>query len=228
MGKAKGLGFLLGCLVLLGGVSIATQTPVTIVALGDSTTAGTPGFRSPSEAPPDGVGNPESQYAYWMGQRHPEWKILNRGINRERSDEILERLSSDALSHHPQVLILLAGVNDLFQGNPPEFVIQNLKKMYERARQQKIQVVACTIIPYNGMGPTVESRMREVNGWIRRTAQEQNLAFCDLYHVVENPKHPGTLMTTADGLHPDVEGYRKMGEALADTLERLLALRSSS
>ena len=40
-----------------------------IVALGDSTTAGTPGFRSPVEAPPDGAGDVESQFAYWLMQR---------------------------------------------------------------------------------------------------------------------------------------------------------------
>jgi lysophospholipase L1-like esterase len=59
---------------------------ITIVALGDSTTAGTPGFRSPIEAPPDGSGNVESQYAYWLTQAHPEWEILNRGVNGERTD----------------------------------------------------------------------------------------------------------------------------------------------
>ena len=52
-----------------------------IVGLGDSTTAGTPAFLSPLESPPNGRGNPESQYAYWMNQLHPEWTVLNRGIN---------------------------------------------------------------------------------------------------------------------------------------------------
>src|SRR5256885_12376993 len=69
----------------------SNRTPapaVTVVALGDSTTAGTPGFRSPLEAPPDGAGNAESQYGYWLGQTHPDWQILNCGVNGERSDEI--------------------------------------------------------------------------------------------------------------------------------------------
>jgi hypothetical protein len=39
---------------------------ITIIALGDSTTAGTPGFKSPLESPPDDSGNIESQYAYWL------------------------------------------------------------------------------------------------------------------------------------------------------------------
>jgi len=34
---------------------------ITIVALGDSTTAGTPGFKSPLEAPPAGEGDATSQ-----------------------------------------------------------------------------------------------------------------------------------------------------------------------
>jgi len=41
-----------------------------VVALGDSTTAGTPGFQSPVEAPPDGRGNVESQYPYWLAAMH--------------------------------------------------------------------------------------------------------------------------------------------------------------
>ena len=44
---------------------------MTIVALGDSTTAGTPGWKTPVEAPPDGKGNEKSQYAYWLMQSHP-------------------------------------------------------------------------------------------------------------------------------------------------------------
>src|SRR5258708_9153223 len=36
---------------------------VTIVALGDSTTAGTPGYRSPIQSPPSGAGHVETQYA---------------------------------------------------------------------------------------------------------------------------------------------------------------------
>ena len=37
-----------------------------IVALGDSTTAGTPGWRSPLESPPAGSGDAQSQYSYWL------------------------------------------------------------------------------------------------------------------------------------------------------------------
>src|SRR5438309_6212845 len=90
--------------------------PLTIVGLGDSTTAGTPGFRSPLEAPPRGDGNPESQYEYWMTRSHPEWTVLNRGINGETSEEIRNRLPRDVLQVRPAYAIILAGVNDIFGG----------------------------------------------------------------------------------------------------------------
>lgn len=211
---------LLAVLVLLPLGSASAETAMTIVALGDSTTAGTPAFRSPVEAPPTGSGNEQSQYAYWMMRRHPEWKVLNRGVNGERSDQILRRFDSDVVPFHPQVLIVLAGVNDLYQGEQPDWVKAQLKKIYDRAARENIFVVACTIIPYNRMGPSVRAGMKEVNEWIRAYSAEHHLGFCDLFHVVENPAHPWNLSGTPDGLHPDVNGYRAMGEALADFLER--------
>ncbi len=70
---------------------------IRIVALGDSTTAGTPGFQSALEVPPDGRGDETSQYAYWLMRAHPDWEVLNRGVNGERSDEIAARLARDVI-----------------------------------------------------------------------------------------------------------------------------------
>ena len=75
----------------------------TIVALGDSTTAGTPGFRSPIEAPPNGAGDVESQYAYWLMQEHADWRVLNRGVNGERTDEIRSRFRRDVVDAQTSV-----------------------------------------------------------------------------------------------------------------------------
>lgn len=193
---------------------------VTIVALGDSTTAGTPGFRSPAEAPLEGEGDERSQYPYWIRKRHPDWRVLNRGVNGERSDEILRRFESDVAAFRPQVVIVLAGVNDLYQGVPVERIERNLSEIYGRAAKQGIRVVACTILPYNSASVAARARMLEVNGWIRATARERGLGFCDTHRAVEDPTRPGRLAGSPDGLHPDVETYRKMGEAIADALEK--------
>src|SRR5205809_2279958 len=95
----------------------------TIIAIGDSTTAGTPGFRSPLEAPPNGSGNVESQYAYWLTKTHPNWRVLNRGVNGERSDQIHARFERDVIAETkkgdgPFLIVIIAGVNDVYQGRP--------------------------------------------------------------------------------------------------------------
>ena len=72
-------------------------TGIRIVALGDSTTAGTPGWKSPLEAPPNGSGDETSQYAYWLKKERPDWDVLNKGINAQRSDEIAARFDRDVL-----------------------------------------------------------------------------------------------------------------------------------
>ena len=126
----------------------ASSPQLAIVALGDSTTAGTPGFRSPLEVPPDGEGNLESQFAYWLEQCHPEWRILNRGVNGQRSDEIRSRFEHDVLASNPSLVIIIAGVNDVYQGRPAAWVQEQLEAMYADARARDIPVVAGTIIPY--------------------------------------------------------------------------------
>ncbi len=196
---------------------------MTIVALGDSTTAGTPAFRSPVEAPPEGSGDERSQYAYWIMKKRPLWRVLNRGVNGERTDEIFRRFDSDVLVFRPEVVIVLAGVNDLYQGYPAALVKTNLKAIYDKARTNEIRVIACTILPYNSISPDVRLKMKEVNDWIETHARENGLGFCDLFRAVENTKRPWTLAGSPDGLHPDVFTYRKMGETLIGPLEKLIS-----
>ena len=200
---------------------------LTIVALGDSTTAGTPAFQSPIEAPPNGRGDPQSQYAYWMMKRHPEWRVLNRGVNGERADEILQRFERDVIAEHPQAVIILAGVNDIYQGNPVPRVTRRLEQLYAQATKLKITVVACTILPYSGMSAARRAVMARVNAWIKDYSASRGLLYCDLFSVVSDPKSKWQLAGSPDGLHPDVAGYRAMGEALAGVIERRPAGRKN-
>lgn len=196
-----------------------TPPGLTIVGLGDSTTAGTPGFRSPIEAPPEGEGNPESQYAYWIVQLHPAWTVLNRGVNGERSDQILRRFDRDVRAVRPDYVILLAGVNDIYQGFPTDLVRENLTAMADRAAEAGIAAVLATILPYNTASAAESRILRQMNRWIEGMARHRGLVFCDTHRAVADPQSYDRLATSPDGLHPDVAGYRRMGEALAAAIE---------
>jgi len=202
--------------------------PATILALGDSTTAGTPEFRSPVEAPPNGEGNVESQYAYWLMRSHPEWRVLNHGVNGERTDQIRVRFARVIGSLSPDVVIVIGGVNDIYQGHPAESAERELDAIFTLARNAVpcVSIVAGSILPFDTATADQNQRMRAVNDWIRdRVAHHRDMIFCDTRRAVAHPKDLDRLIATADGLHPTAEGYRLMAEALAPAILRALDKR---
>jgi lysophospholipase L1-like esterase len=197
------------------------QSLTRIVAIGDSTTAGTPGWKSPLEAPPDGAGDETSQYAYWLTKAHPDWEVLNRGVNGERSDEILARFERDVIQAQPAIAVIIAGVNDVYQGRPAAHVIDQLRWMYARARDAGIVVVGGTIIPYDTATPDQNGRMREVNDWIRAQAAAGAIALADTRAAAAAADDADRLFDSPDQLHPSPVGYRRMADAIRLTIERL-------
>jgi lysophospholipase L1-like esterase len=196
---------------------------VRIVALGDSITAGTPRFRSPLEAPPDGDGDVTSQYAYWLMRAHPEWEVLDRGVDGERSDQIQARFGRDVGLASPVAVVVIAGVNDIYQGLPAAHVIACLDAIYRQGAATGIAVVAGTIIPFDTATPEQNRRMHEVNAWIRRRADDSpGIAAAETRAAVASSGNADFLSLTEDHLHPTPAGYRAMAGAIRPVIERIL------
>jgi lysophospholipase L1-like esterase len=212
--------------LLTAAVMVIAQSRVTIVAMGDSTTAGTPAFQSPREAPPDGRGDETSQYSYWLMQAHPAWNVINQGINGERSDQIRARFEADVVARKPAVVVIIAGVNDVYQGRPAQHVREQLEAMYKRAHDAGITVVAGTIIPYNSATPAQNLAMHDINDWIGQQARaDPAVIVVDTRAAVASPRNPDMLSSSLDGLHPDAAGYRRMANAIAPAIEQALDAR---
>ena len=188
---------------------------IRIVAIGDSTTAGTPAFASPVEVPPDGQGDERSQFSFWLMCAHPQWIVLNRGVNGERTDEILARFDRDVVAEKPSATIVIAGVNDVYQGHGVERVIAGLAALYQKAADARIPVVAGSIIPYNTATSEQNRRMHAINDWIRH---QPSIVFADTRSAVADAERPDMLFDSPDGLHPTVDGYRRMADAIAPAL----------
>ncbi len=202
----------------------AESKPLVIVALGDSTTAGTPFFLSPLESPPEGHGDPEGQYAYWMMKKHPDWKVINCGINGQTTDEIQARLNQ-AFSYGPRYLVILAGVNDIYQGLPLNAVAHNLNRLYRDAKLRGVVPIAATVLPFSLATPEQAKAINKLNQWILKNADEARIEAVDLHTAVCDPKDCDKLNGTPDGLHPDVGGYRKMGMEVTKVIERMESAR---
>jgi len=181
-----------------------------VAALGDSITAGSPGWdpdpvvRARIEQP-----DPESQYEHWAALLDPRLEFRNCGIYGQRTDEIARRLEQCAAG--AAVLIVQGGINDIAQRRPVEPAAENLRAMVQRGRELGLQVLVADVLPWNKGWPEKAAAIRELNERIRAFA----VPLLPFHDTLEDPEHPGRMKaewTNDDGNHPSIDGYRRLGE----------------
>src|SRR6266545_4797781 len=144
--------------------------PVTVVAaLGDSITAGSPGWDPDPRvrariAEPD----PASQYEHWAALADPRLEFRNFGAYGERTDEIVRRL--EACASGGDLLIVQGGINDIAQGRAVEPAAENLRAMLRRGRELVPAVVLADVLPWNNGYPEAEGPIRRLNELIAAIA----------------------------------------------------------
>lgn len=185
-----------------------------VVGLGDSITAGNPGWdpdpaRRPSEDPGD---DETSQYLYWAAAAHPGMRFSNQGVGGERTDEIRARLES-AVSG-ADVIVVQGGINDVVQGRSIELAAQDLQAMVRRAKELAEVVLLPNVLPWNNGWPGAEPQIRALNALIARLAEAEDVPLLPFHETLEDPERPGRMKAewTPDGNHPSVEGHRRLGE----------------
>jgi lysophospholipase L1-like esterase len=203
-------------LLLAGcGGSATEQPPATLVAtLGDSITAGSPGYDpDPRMRETLGFGADEkSQWQYWAHRARPHLRFRNCGVYGQRTDEIAARLNACATG--AQVLVVQGGINDIAQGRRVETAAANLGKMVERGKQLGLRVAIAELLPWNNGYPEADPKIRRLNGMIRAIGRHEAVPVLPFYETLEDPSRPGRMREewTSDGDHPSVEGYRLLGE----------------
>ena len=190
------------------------MTPIVVCTLGDSITAGSPGFDpDPAERERRGFGDdPESQWQHWAALRDPRLELRNHGIYGQRTDEIAARL--DGCTAGADVLVVQGGINDIAQGRPVVPAAENLRRMVRRGRELGLGVVLADVLPWNNGWPDAEPQIRRLNELVHALALEEGVPLLSFHDTLEDPDRPGRMRDewTAEGDHPSVEGYRRLGE----------------
>src|SRR5690242_20455522 len=107
---------------MFDGMDTSNDT-IIVAALGDSITAGNPGWDPDPERRPFEGDNPESQYLYWAQRADPRIDFRNHGVGGEVTEEILRRF--DVAVDGADVLIVQGGINDIVQGRSIEDAAEN-------------------------------------------------------------------------------------------------------
>jgi lysophospholipase L1-like esterase len=91
---------------------LASGEPLTIVAIGSSSTTGV-GASSPAGSYP-------SRLAVELKQRFPghEITVLNRGVNGEETEQMMARFANGVIADHPDLVLWQVGTNSVLRDHP--------------------------------------------------------------------------------------------------------------
>jgi lysophospholipase L1-like esterase len=193
---------------------VSGRERIVVVGLGDSITAGNPGWDpDPARRPLEDPGDDESsQYLYWAARKDPRIDFRNHGVGGERTDEIRARLE-DAVAG-ADVLVVQGGINDVVQGRSLELAAADLQAMVRRGKELGLGVVLANVLPWNNGWPDAEPQIRALNERIDAIGADESVKVLPFYDTLEDPERPGRMRGdwTPDGNHPSVEGHRRLGE----------------
>jgi lysophospholipase L1-like esterase len=185
---------------------------IRLSALGDSITAGNPGYDpDPARQPFEGD-DPESQYLYWAAQADPRIEFRNHGVGGETTAEIVRRFDDAAAD--ADVLIVQGGINDVVHGLDVEEAAANLRSLVRRAKEVGLGVVVPNVLPWNNGYPDADPKIRRLNELIAALGAEEGVDVLPFYETLEDDDRPGRMREdwTPDGNHPSVSGHRRLGE----------------
>ncbi len=187
------------------------ESGIVVAALGDSITAGSPGW-DPDPAHRPAAPDPESQYEHWAAKADPRLDFRNCGIYGQRTDEIADRL--EACAEGGEVLVVQGGINDIAQGRSVDDAAANLARMVRRGRELGLRVALANVLPWNNGYPGADGEIRRLNALIDEISRDEEVPVLRFYETLEDDARPGRMREewTSDGDHPSVEGYRRLGE----------------
>jgi lysophospholipase L1-like esterase len=166
-----------------------------------------------------------------FGTFFPGKPYIGRGISGQTTPQMLLRFRSDVIALQPQVVVILAGTNDI-AGNTGPITLEetegNLASMAELARAHGIRVVLSSVLPVSNYGHDWKGnpqdmrikrppeKIRELNAWIKKYAAESGHVYLDYFSTTVDDQGLLKKEFSEDGLHPNAAGYALMAP-LAET-----------
>ncbi len=152
---------------------------------------------------------------------------INRGISGQTTPQMLIRFPADVIALKPDVVLLLAGINDIAGNTGPstlEMIADNIFSMAELAIANHIKIILCSVLPAYDFpwrqGQQPAEKIVTLNKIIQTYADAQGIPYLDYYSAMVNEKKGLKTAYSEDGVHPNKAGYEVMNP-LAEKAIRL-------
>jgi lysophospholipase L1-like esterase len=170
----------------------------------------------------------------WKLERYfPDKPYLNRGINGQTTPQMLVRFRQDVIDLHPNVVVILAGTNDIAGNTGPmltEDIEANYSSMAELAQAHNIRVIFASILPVHNYTPQSRELFAErppekillLNGWLKDYCARSGHFYLDYFSAMVDKKGMLRKELADDGLHPNADGYTIMAPMAQAAIDKAL------
>jgi lysophospholipase L1-like esterase len=152
---------------------------------------------------------------------------VNRGISGQTTPQILLRFRQDAIALNPDIVVILAGTNDIAENTGPTSlgaIEDNLKSMVDLARKNGVRPILASVLPAATYPWKQEIRpidkILALNHWMNEYAGTEGIGYVDYYSAMVNGQHGLKPELSGDGVHPNEAGYTIMASIVADAIAK--------
>lgn len=146
--------------------------------------------------------------------------VVNAGISGHTTQDGLKRLDTDVLAHHPQLVTISFGLNDMTR-IPLETFKANLELLTKRCREAGSEVILCTPNSVINTSDRPVEKLAIYCEMIRTVGRELTVPVCDQYRSGNQLKSraPWTWrLNLSDEIHPNMAGHKRMAEELCQCI----------
>lgn len=151
---------------------------------------------------------------------------VNRGISGQTSPQMLIRFRPDVIALKPDVVVILAGINDIAGNTGPstvEMIADNIFSMAELAKANHIKLILCSVLPAfdfpwrQGLQPA--EKIVTLNKMIQKYTDANGIVYLDYYSAMVNEQKGLKSAYSDDGVHPNKAGYEVMNPLVEKAIQ---------
>lgn len=166
-----------------------------------------------------------------LDEYFPGKPYLNRGIGGQTTPQMLVRFRQDVIDLHPNVVIILAGTNDIAGNTGPmriEDIEANYASMAELARAHEISLIYSSVLPVHDYTPRARdffaqrspAKILELNRWLKNYCASNGCVYLDYFSSMVDDQGLMKKDLSDDGLHPNAAGFKVMAPLAEAAIEK--------
>lgn len=155
---------------------------------------------------------------------------INRGISGQTTPQMLVRFRADVIALKPEIVVILAGINDIAGNTGPstlDMIKDNIFSMAELAKANHIKVILCSVLPAYDFpwkpNQNPADKVVALNRMIKEYAEANKMVYLDYYSAMANEQKGLKTAYSGDGVHPNKLGYQVMAPLAEKAINTILS-----